>query len=302
MAWVLLIYFASGGLIKHMSISPDLSRISTAGYSFRNTGMLPESVAKKNQISLSEKPARLSAAMPKFRQESCRPVNAELETSRSPAADKTSDAKSFSFQDVLDIINPLHHIPIIGSIYRAVTGDEIKAPARILGGGIFGGIIGAVAGLVNAVLSKVTGKDVGEHVMAAFKNNPNEKPEIIAGKNQTVASLVTATDVTGDAIEVPGNPEKFFPLRSLLPNKEPDAPMPAPESWTGIDPPNPTYPIHTHAPSSIHEKIQDVFLDFHTTEKTLFAVDFYQNISNIDRLTEDENQEEKRRGCIHMYG
>jgi hypothetical protein len=276
-----------------MSISPDLSRISPVGYSFRNTGMLPESVAKKNQIPLSEKPARLSAAMPEFRQESCRPVNAEPETSRSP---------SFSFRDVLDIINPLHHIPIIGNIYRAVTGDEIKAPARILGGGIFGGIIGAVAGLVNAVLSKVTGKDVGEHVMAAFKNDPNEKPEIIAGKNQTVASLVTARDVTGDAIEVPGNPEKFFPLRSLLPNKEPDAPMPAPESWTVIDPTCPSYPIETHTPSNIHEKIQDVFLDFHTTEKTLVAVDFYQNISNIHRLTEDEDQEEKRTSRIHMYG
>jgi hypothetical protein len=276
-----------------MSISPDLSRISHVGYSFRNTGMLPESVAKKNQIPLSEKPARLSAAMPEFKQESCRPVNAEPEPSRSP---------SFSFRDVLDIINPLHHIPIIGNIYRAVTGDEIKAPTRILGGGIFGGIIGAVAGLVNAVLSKVTGKDVGEHMMAAFKNDPNEKPEIIAGKNQTVASLVTATDVTGDAIEVPGNPEKFFPLRSLLPNKEPDAPMPAPESWTVIDPTYPTYPIETHTPSNIHEKIQDVFLDFHTTEKTLFAVGFYQNISNIHRLTEDEDQEEKRTSRIHMYG
>ncbi|MEA1949712.1 MAG: hypothetical protein U9N83_20755 [Thermodesulfobacteriota bacterium] len=48
------------------------------------------------------------------------------------------------------MINPLHHIPIIGNIYRAVTADEIKAPARILGGGI----IGAVAWVVNAVPSK----------------------------------------------------------------------------------------------------------------------------------------------------
>lgn len=285
-----------------MSISPDLSRISPAGYSFRNTGILPGSVAKENQIPLSEKPARLSAAMPEFGQESCRPVNTEPETPRSPTTDKTYDTKPFSFRDVLDIINPLHHIPIIGNIYRAVTGDEIKAPARILGGGIFGGIIGAVAGVVNAVISKVTGKDVGEHVMAAFKNDPNEKPEIITGENQTVVNLASATDFTDDAIEVTGNPENFFLLRSLLLHKGTDAPMPAPESWTVPDPSNPTYPIETHAPLSIHEKIQDVFLDFHTTEKTLYAVDFYQNISNIDRLTEDENQEEKRRSRIHMYG
>jgi hypothetical protein len=302
MAWILLLYFANQGLLSYMSISPELSRISPFGYSFRNTGILPESVAKRNQIPLSQKPDRVSVAMPEFRQESCQPVNAEPGPPRSSAADKTCPETSFSFRDLLDIINPLHHIPIIGNIYRAVTGDEIKAPARIIGGGIFGGIIGAVVGIVNAVISKVTGKDVGEHVMAAFKNDPDEKPEIITSKNQTIVNLTTATDVTDDPIEVPGNPENFFPLRSLLPYKEPDAPMPAPESWTVIDPPNPTYPIEPHTPSNIHEKIQDVFLDFYTTEKNLFAVYFYQNISNINWLTEDENQEEKRTSRINMYG
>lgn len=74
------------------------------------------------------------------------------------------------------------------------------------------------------------------------------------------------------------------------------------QSWTVIDSPNPTYPIEPHTPSNIHEKIQDVFLNFYTTEKNLSAVEFYQNISNINRLTEDENQDEKRRSRIHMYG
>ena len=285
-----------------MSISPALSRISPTDYSFHNTGMLPESVEKKNQIALSEKPARVSAPMPEFGQESFRPVNAEPETPRLPAADKTYPETSFSFRDVLDIINPLHHIPIIGNIYRAVTGDEIKAPARILGGGIFGGIIGAVAGVINAVISKVTGKDVGGHVMASFKNHPNDKQELTTDKNQTVASLVTATDLTGDAIEVPGNPEKFFPLRSLLPHKKTDTPMTASESWTVIDPPNPSYPMEIHTPLSIHEEIPEVFLDFHNAGTPLFALDFYQNIGNIDWSTDDENQEKKRISRIHMYG
>jgi len=285
-----------------MSISPVLSRISPAGYSFRNTGILPGSVANKNQIPLSEKPARVSAAIPEFRQESCRPVKAEPETPRSPATDKTSDAKSFSFRDVLDIINPLHHIPIIGNIYRAVTGDEIKAPARILGGGIFGGIIGAVAGVVNAVISRVTGKDVGEQVIAAFKNDPDEKPEIITGESQNVVNLATASDSTDDAIEVPGNPENFFRIHSLLLRKGRDAPIPAPESRTVLGPPNPTYTINAAVPSSIHEKLQYVLPDFVTTEITLGAVDFYQNISKINSLTEDEKQEEKRRSSINMYG
>ena len=76
--------------------------------------------------------------------------------------------KGFSFWDILDVVNPLHHLPVIGNIYRALSGDEIKGISRILGGGIFGGIIGAVAGLVNAITDQISGKDIGEHIMAFF--------------------------------------------------------------------------------------------------------------------------------------
>ena len=38
-------------------------------------------------------------------------------------------ASGFSFHDVLDAINPLQHIPLVGSIYRAVTHDEPGAVA-----------------------------------------------------------------------------------------------------------------------------------------------------------------------------
>ena len=46
------------------------------------------------------------------------------------------------FKDVLRALNPLQHIPVVGTIYRAATGDDIPAPLRILGAGIFGGPIG----------------------------------------------------------------------------------------------------------------------------------------------------------------
>jgi len=46
------------------------------------------------------------------------------------------------FKDVLKALNPLHHVPVVGTIYRAVTGETIPAPLRILGAGIFGGPIG----------------------------------------------------------------------------------------------------------------------------------------------------------------
>lgn len=72
----------------------------------------------------------------------------------------------FSFWDLLDIVNPLQHIPIVSTIYRAVTGDTIDPGARIAGGTLFGGPIGMVVSLVSAMVEEDTGKDPGEHALA----------------------------------------------------------------------------------------------------------------------------------------
>lgn len=72
----------------------------------------------------------------------------------------------FSFWDFLDIINPLQHIPVVSTIYRAVTADTIDPGSRIAGGTLFGGPIGLVGSLVSAMVQESTGKDPGEHAMA----------------------------------------------------------------------------------------------------------------------------------------
>ena len=84
-----------------------------------------------------------------------------------PAATSEED-DGFTFWDFLDIINPLQHIPVVSTLYRSLTGDEIAAPAKIAGSALFGGPIGLVAGLVDYAIEEETGKDVGEHVMSAF--------------------------------------------------------------------------------------------------------------------------------------
>ncbi len=35
------------------------------------------------------------------------------------------DSDGFSFGDIVDIINPLQHIPVVSTIYREMTGDDI---------------------------------------------------------------------------------------------------------------------------------------------------------------------------------
>ncbi|TWB22431.1 hypothetical protein FBZ89_10351 [Nitrospirillum amazonense] len=73
-----------------------------------------------------------------------------------------------SFWDVVDIINPLQHIPVISTIYREITGDTIKAPAKILGGLLYGGPIGMALATGDAIIEEETGEDVGGHVMDAL--------------------------------------------------------------------------------------------------------------------------------------
>lgn len=60
------------------------------------------------------------------------------------------DKDPFGFGDIIDMINPLQHIPIVNKLYQSATGDTIGAVAMIVGGAIFGGPLGALtsAGIV----------------------------------------------------------------------------------------------------------------------------------------------------------
>jgi hypothetical protein len=86
---------------------------------------------------------------------------------------KLWDGGSFDFHDILDVINPLQHLPIVSSIYRSEVKDEIGAVPRILGsmlygGGVVGALIGAASAIVNVVVEHETGKDLGQHIYTAI--------------------------------------------------------------------------------------------------------------------------------------
>lgn len=108
---------------------------------------------------------------------------------------------SFSFWDFLDIVNPLQHIPIVSDLYRSVTGDEIKAPARIIGGTLFGGFIGFAGSLANAVIEQSSGSDIGGHISAAAGSGSDdaEGDPVIAEAGEI--KLAAANGVMSDAEE-----------------------------------------------------------------------------------------------------
>lgn len=114
-------------------------------------------------------------------------------------AEAAGEDQDMSFWDVLDIVNPLQHIPLVNSVYRAVTGDEIKPAMQIGGGILFGGVIGGVAAIANAALQEATGKDLGGHMLATLGFGDDAAP---AGQ---AAQLATAPQPAPRAAQASGS-------------------------------------------------------------------------------------------------
>ena len=123
---------------------------------------------------------------------------------------ETSDDDGFSFDDFLDMINPLQHLPVVSTLYREMTGDEMDPASRIVGGAIFGGAIGAGVSLAEAVLEQATGDDVGGHVMSLLQGStptPNLPTAIaaapITGESQPPVTRASTPEAAADLPTAP---------------------------------------------------------------------------------------------------
>jgi len=102
---------------------------------------------------------------------------------------------SFSFKDLLDIVNPLQHLPVVGSIYRYLTGDEPAAGTRIIGDALYGGPIGfGVSVASTALLTNADGKDIGERVLAdVFGSRDHDSSTTLGAPQVATADGKSAT-------------------------------------------------------------------------------------------------------------
>lgn len=140
--------------------------------------------------------------------------------------DRLWGKEGFSFGALLDVVNPLQHIPVVATLYRAASGDTIGPAPRVIGGAIFGGVVGLIASAADAVVEGVTGKDTGSHILAmlpepdpvqnwadnedprhrglmtAVLNLPNDSPTQFASDSaseKTTAEDAAATQTARDA-------------------------------------------------------------------------------------------------------
>jgi hypothetical protein len=93
----------------------------------------------------------------------------------------TPASAPFSFHELLSELNPLQYLPVIGTIYRAVTGDTIPESVRVAGSmvvsGLTGGPIGVAVNVALLGLEKATGIDpekIGHQLLASLGLTPDE--------------------------------------------------------------------------------------------------------------------------------
>jgi hypothetical protein len=129
------------------------------------------------------------------------PIMSSQSVPAQPSGAITAD--DFNFDALIDAINPLQHIPIVGTLYREITGDKMGAPASIAGGALYGGVLGFFGALGNEFLKAVTGQDVGETILSVLQGDgggTGDEPTRVAGSDpyranrayQTAQSLTPA--------------------------------------------------------------------------------------------------------------
>src|SRR5207248_596285 len=93
---------------------------------------------------------------------------------------------------------------VVGTIYREVTGDDIKTLPRLVGGAIFGGIFGLIGAAVETVIKEASGATIGEHLLHAVGLGHDKDPEVTVTDMATGQVVPDETKADSNAIVVPG--------------------------------------------------------------------------------------------------
>jgi hypothetical protein len=117
--------------------------------------------------------AMAAAAIPEI------PVSGARPEPQAPAP--AAEAEESTFETLLRGLNPLHHLPVVGMIYRAATGETVPMAERFavsavasafLGGPL--GILGAVVGMAAEEIWKMTRDPSSPHYIDPASGERNQ--------------------------------------------------------------------------------------------------------------------------------
>jgi hypothetical protein len=124
-------------------------------------------------------------------------------TSASAATTATGGKDHGFFHDLLDVINPLQHLPVIGTLYRAITGDVPGRLEKLAGDTLYGGVFGAIGSVADMAFESVTGKDFGSTVLSLFTGDDKPQTAIAAADHHIGDSLFSFLDHKATTAAVP---------------------------------------------------------------------------------------------------
>lgn len=130
-------------------------------------------------VARSQEEPRTAGTMPEYKP-SIDPATGQPE----------SGFKSFIL-GLIDVVNPLQHIPVVSSIYRSITGDQMGQMARLVGDTIYGGPAGTAMALANIAVEGDTGRDIGGTMLASLTGG-SAAPAAAVSENVQVATAETA--------------------------------------------------------------------------------------------------------------
>ena len=116
----------------------------------------------------------------------------ETGRARVSAPETPPSPRPFGFGDLLDIVNPLQQIPLVGTVYRKITGDEIQPASRVIGGALYGGVFGAAGGLANVIVEQETGRDISGNLLAMVADEPTRPETRLARATQSPRTILPA--------------------------------------------------------------------------------------------------------------
>jgi hypothetical protein len=111
----------------------------------------------------------------------------------------SDDDDDFSFHDLVSIVNPLQHLPVVSTVYRAVTGDTIKPFERIAGDTLYGGVWGFVSSVANIAFEQITGKDFGDTALALLEGK-DDTADIATNGAPAQTTLASLSTMSGRAV------------------------------------------------------------------------------------------------------
>lgn len=110
----------------------------------------------------------------------------------------------FGFDDFIDVVNPLQHLPFVSTLYRELTGDQISPAARTSGGALYGGPAGLIASVANVMFEAETGSDIGGTAIAALTGrNDAVDGDMPAGTEEAPARILAQAEAAPAAPTLP---------------------------------------------------------------------------------------------------